>query len=263
MHVEITGLTGEDAPAVLLSSGLGGAGGYWAPQVEALGRAFRVVTYDHRGTGGTGGEVPEKGGIGAMADDVLDIARRLGLTRFDFVGHALGGLIGLHLALHHPGLIRRLVLVNAWSRTDPHTERCFDVRIALLQRAGVGAFVRAQPLFLYPASWMADNPQRLAREEAHALARFQGETNLLRRVAALRAFDIDAQLHAVATPTLVMATQDDLLVPYGRSLRLAEGLPDARLLLLARGGHAVNVTDAAPFNRHLLAFLIAPDTTRP
>ncbi|MBB3810302.1 pyrimidine utilization protein D [Pseudochelatococcus contaminans] len=259
MHVDITGQTGENAPTVLLSSGLGGAGAYWTPQTEALGEHFRILTYDHRGTGLTGGEVPETGGIGAMADDVLGIARRHGLSQFDFVGHALGGLIGLHLALHHPDLVRRLVLINAWSAVDAHTERCFDVRIDLLKHAGVAAFVRAQPLFLYPAAWMADNPQRLSREEAHALAHFQGQTNLLRRIEALRAFDIDAQLHAITTPALVIATQDDLLVPHARSLHLAQGLPNARLALLPRGGHAVNVTQPDLFNRLLIDFLTAPD----
>lgn len=261
MHVDITGLTGENAPTVMLSSGLGGSGAYWTPQIALLGERFRVVTYDHRGTGLSGGEASETGGIGAMAQDVLDIARRHGLSRFDFVGHALGGLIGMHLALHHPGLIRRLVLVNGWSAVDAHTERCFDVRIDLLKRAGVAAFVRAQPLFLYPASWMADNPERLAREEAHALAHFQGQTNLLRRVAALRSFNIDMHLHAITTPTLVIATQDDLLVPHARSLHLAQGLPDAQLALLPRGGHAVNVTQPELFNRLLTGFLAGASVT--
>lgn len=255
MHFDVHGLQNADAPTIILSSGLGGSGSYWAPQIEALSRHFRVVTYDHRGTGRTGGEVPETGGIGAMADDVLEIAERLGLQQFDFMGHALGGLIGLDLALRRPGMIGRLVLVNAWSKADPHSGRCFDVRIELLERSGVEMFVKAQPLFLYPAIWMSDNAERMAADEHHGIAHFQGRANILRRIAALRAFDVDNRLAEILASTLVVATRDDLLVPYSRSLRLVEALPDAELALSDFGAHAVNICRPDEFNATVLRFL--------
>ena len=255
MHFEVHGRTDPEAPTILLSSGLGGSGAYWAPQIEALADHFRIVTYDHRGTGRTGGEVPLDGGISAMADDVLEIVSALNLEKFHFMGHALGGLIGLDIALRQPGLIDRLVLINAWSKADPHSGRCFDVRIELLEKSGVEAFVKAQPLFLYPAAWMSEHQERLARDDAHGVAHFQGRANVLRRIAALRAFDVDGRLGEIQTPTLVIATRDDLLVPYSRSLRLAEGLPNANLVLTVAGGHAVNVTYSQTFNSAVLDFL--------
>jgi aminoacrylate hydrolase len=254
MHFEVHGIDHPEAGTVILSSGLGGSGRYWAPQIEALSTQFRIVTYDHRGTGRTGGDVPD-GGVGAMANDVLAIASELQLDRFDFVGHALGGLIGLDIALRRPGLIDRLVLVNAWSKADPHSGRCFDVRIELLERSGVEAFVKAQPLFLYPAIWMSENAERMASEDEHGVAHFQGKANILRRIAALRAFDVDDRLGEIDTFTLVVATRDDLLVPYSRSVRLAEGLPNSQLALSDFGAHAVNVVEPEQFNSTLLGFL--------
>jgi aminoacrylate hydrolase len=260
MYFEVHGRQGDDAQTVLLSSGLGGSGSYWAPQVPVLAEHFRVVTYDHRGTGRTGGEVPEQGGISAMADDVLEIAETLKLGHFHFMGHALGGLIGLELALRKPDMIGKLLLINAWSKADPHSGRCFDVRISLLENSGVEAFVKAQPLFLYPAVWMSEHAERMAADEAHGIAHFQGETNVLRRIAALRAFDIDDRLGGIANPTWVTATKDDLLVPYTRSIRLADGLPHATLLLTDFGAHAVNITEATRFNKDMLAFLLQEGT---
>jgi aminoacrylate hydrolase len=255
MHFDVHGLTHTDARTIILSSGLGGSGSYWTPQIEALSRDFRVITYDHRGTGKTGGEVPESGGIAAMADDVLEIALELGLEKFDFMGHALGGLVGLDIALRRPDLIGQLILVNAWSKADAQSGRCFDVRIELLERSGVEMFVKAQPLFLYPAVWMSENPDRMAADEAHGVAHFQGKTNVLRRISALRAFDIDDKLSEIAAHTLVVATHDDLLVPYTRSIRLAEGLPHAELALTNFGAHAVNIVEPEEFNRTILRFL--------
>ncbi|MDO1580863.1 pyrimidine utilization protein D [Rhizobium oryzicola] len=255
MHYDIHGLTDPNAPTILLSSGLGGSGAYWALQIPALAEHFRVITYDHRGCGKTGGEVPENGGISAMADDVLEIVDALGLTKFHFIGHALGGLIGLDLALRRPDLIDRLVLINAWSIADPHSGRCFDIRLELLEKSGVEAFVKAQPLFLYPAWWMSENAERMAHDDRHHVTHFQGATNIKRRIAALRAFDVDARLGDITCPTLVMATKDDLLVPYTRSLRLAEGLPQAELHLTESGAHAVNIVFPDASNEALLRFL--------
>lgn len=255
MHYDIQGRTDPEAPALILSSGLGGSGHYWAPQIAALAPSFKIITYDHRGTGRTGGEVPQDGGIAAMADDVLQIADELGIARFSFMGHALGGLAGLDIALRVPDRLEKLVLVNAWSKADPHSGRCFDVRIELLEKSGVPAFIKAQPLFLYPAIWMAENAERMVAEEAHGAAHFQGTENVLRRIAALRAFDVDSRLGDIAAATLVIATKDDLLVPYSRSQRLADGLPNAELVLLDYGAHAVNVVDADRFNKIVTDFL--------
>ncbi len=259
MHYDIHGRIDSDAATIVLSSGLGGSGAYWTPQISALSEHFRVVTYDHRGCGRTGGTVPPDGGIAAMADDVLEIVDVLKLTKIHFMGHALGGLIGLDIALRKPGLIDRLVLVNAWSKADPHSGRCFDVRLELLNRSGVEAFVKAQPLFLYPSWWMSEQAERMAHDDAHGVTHFQGTENVTRRIAALRAFDVDAQLDDVTPPTLVVATRDDLLVPYTRSVRLAEGLPNARLSLSDSGAHAVNIVFPETFNRTVLDFLLQDD----
>jgi len=43
--------THGDGPPLLLIAGLGGACSYWGPQVEPLGKHFKVIMYDHRGTG--------------------------------------------------------------------------------------------------------------------------------------------------------------------------------------------------------------------
>jgi aminoacrylate hydrolase len=255
VHYEIHGRRAENAPTIILSSGLGGASSYWLPQIPALAASMRVVTYDHRGTGVTGGVLPDGYRIADMADDVLEIAADLKLDRFHFMGHALGGLVGLELTARRPELVASLVLVNAWSKVDPHTERCFDVRLTLLDKAGVQAFLKAQPLFLYPAIWMSEHPERLAIEEARGLVHFQGEANLRNRIAALRSFDAEPWLAKITAPVLVAATRDDILVPYTRSLRLAAVLPKVSLALSDFGGHAVNVTAPDAFNAQLLAFL--------
>ncbi|HYN46027.1 MAG TPA: pyrimidine utilization protein D [Allosphingosinicella sp.] len=252
---EIAGLYWEehgpaDAPALVLSSGLGGSAAYWAPNLQALAQDHRVILYDHRGTGRSDRDLSFNLDVDDMAGDVLALMDGLGLKSATLVGHAAGGAIGLSLALTAPERLDRLVVVNGFARPDPHFLRCFDTRLALLRDSGARAFLHAQPIFLYPARWISENSERLVAEEAQQLAHFQGAPNIEARIAALAAFDVAARLGEVRTPTLLIAAEDDMLVPASCSEALAEGLPGATLAVMT-GGHACNVTEAAFFN-HLL-----------
>jgi aminoacrylate hydrolase len=242
------------AETVLLSSGLGGAAGYWAPQVAALKQRYRLVVYDQAGTGRSG-DLPPDHSIAAMADEAAAVLDASGTTTAHFVGHALGGLVGLELASRQPDRLRSLTIVNGWAAAQAHTRRCFDTRLLLLKHEGPAAYARAQPIFLYPADWLERNAERAAQEEAHGLAAFQGEANLKARIAALLAFDVRPHLAAITLPTLIVAARDDVLVPSLASEELAAAIPAARLHVAPWGAHAVNVTEPDAFNAVLLDFL--------
>ncbi|OWQ90740.1 pyrimidine utilization protein D [Roseateles aquatilis] len=256
LHYEVHGPARADGPSVLLSSGLGGSATYWKHQLDVLVAAGRrVIVYDQRGTGRSPAELPGDYAIADMAQDVEHILDDSDTRTCHLVGHALGGLVGLQLALDHPDRIGSLTLINAWAAPNPHTARCFDARLALLDARGPAAYVAAQPLFLYPAAWALANADLVDEEVAHAIAHFPGAANMHARIGALRAFDVAARLHQVGCPVLVMAAQDDILVPWTQSSLLARGLPHATLACMPHGGHAHNVTAPQAFNRGLLAFL--------
>lgn len=256
MYHEVHGRGRPGAPSVLLSSGLGGSAGFWKPQIPALVEAgWRVVAYDQRGTGRSPDALAPDHSIADMARDVVEVMDATDSAQCHLVGHALGGLVGLQLALDAPARVASLALINAWSAPNPHSARCFDARLALLGACGPRAYVEAQPIFLYPAAWAAANAALVAAEVEHALAHFPGEANMRARIAALRAFDVDARLAGIGVPTLVAAAMDDVLVPWTMSQRLADALPRATFERVPHGGHAHSATEPDAFNHTLLAFL--------
>lgn len=254
---EIGGLYYEEhgpagAPPVILSAGLGGAGAYWAPNLPQLSRSHRVIVYDHRGTGRSDRALPDSVSVDDLAADLIALMDGLGIERADVVGHALGGLAGMVAA--YRDRVGKLVLVNGWVRLDPHTARCFDARLHILRGAGVRAFLEAQPIFLYPAAWIARHRARIEAEIEAQLAHFQGQDSLRKRIAAARAFDMVEQIEGFPVPMLAIAAEDDILVPWTVTEDLMLTGTVTRVLM-PRGGHACNVTEPEQFNRHVLDFL--------
>lgn len=238
---------GGNGPALILSSGLGGSGGYWGPNLAGLTRRCHVFTYDHRGTGRSERDVDGVLSVDGMADDLLGLMNAIGIPRATVIGHAAGGLAGLALALKAPERMSGLVVINGWARLDSHTARCFDVRLTLLRDSGPRAYVHAQPLFLYPPEWISSRPQALIAEEEAQLGHFPGVEMVQRRIAAVRLFNIADRLHDVKVPTLCIVSEDDMLVPPHCSVELANGIPSAQCITM-RGGHACNVTQPNEFN---------------
>ena len=244
-----------DGPALILSAGLGGASTYWKPNLASLASRHRVIAYDHRGTGRSDRFLPAEVTEEDMARDVEMLMDHLGIAKATLIGHALGGIVGLSMALLAAERLEGLVIVNGFARADRHFRNCMDIRLNLLRGSGIAAFVRAQPLFLYPARWIVKHFDEIAaEEEAHCL-NFQGRETLEARVDLLCACDFEGRLEAVATPTLIVAARDDLLVESSASERLAAGIRGSTLAMMDSGGHACNITEAERFNRIVLDWL--------
>jgi aminoacrylate hydrolase len=151
--------------------------------------------------------------------------------------------------------VGKLVVVNGWAKADPHFLRCFEARLNLLRHAGVEAFLRAQPIFLYPAEWISERADALDAELPHQLADFPGTATMEKRIAALARFDGSAWIGDLRAPTLAISTGDDMLVPWTCSEALNALNSRFQQAHVSWGGHACNVTDPDTFNAIVLDFL--------
>ncbi|MDA9508332.1 hypothetical protein XI09_27570 [Bradyrhizobium sp. CCBAU 11386] len=236
---------------VVLSAGMGGSGSFWAPQLDALAERHQVILYDHVGTGRS---APGCRSIAGMADDIACVLDHAGVDAAHVVGHAIGGIVGIELALRHPKRLRSLVVVNGWGRADPFLRRCFEIRKALLNQSGPQAYVRAQPLFLYPPQWISENIAHLDAEEERILKHFPSVATMNERIDMFLAFEGGRRLATINVPTLLSSAKDDALVPAYLTRELAAAIPDARVHEVDWGAHAFSVVTPKVFNDTLLDF---------
>ncbi len=244
-----------DAPPLILSSGLGGSAGYWAANIPALAEHFRVIAYDHRGTGRSDRALPDVVTLADLGADILALIDALGIERAQVIGHAIGGMAALEAARAAPDRVGRVVVINGWATLDPQTARCFAMRLVLLRAVGARMYLGAQPLFLFPATWLSENDARIEAETDHHLAHWPGDATMEKRIAAARDFDCRAWADDVRSPVLLVSAADDLLVPWTCSAKLAAMLPHAAHHSLPWGAHACNVTVPDAFNHLVLEYL--------
>lgn len=102
---------GEGAP-ILLHHGYTASRDNWQPVGRILEHKYRVVIMECRGCGQS--EHTEEGNnLEQFAEDAVALMRELGHDSFTFVGHSMGGGVGMTIAINHPEALDKLVLVGS------------------------------------------------------------------------------------------------------------------------------------------------------
>jgi pimeloyl-ACP methyl ester carboxylesterase len=236
--------TGSGEPVVLIH-GLGSSGRDWEAQVAALARAFRVITVDLRGHGGS--DRP-KGpySIAEFAGDVARLLASLAVDAAHVVGISMGGAVAFQLAVDHPQRVRSLVIVNSAPEMIVRTlaqklaiwQRRLIVRLFGLPR--LGALLAAR-LFPDAAAPRAAFAQRFAGNSRHAY---------LASLNALVGWSVADRLDAILCPTLVVASDQDY-TPVALKEDYVARLRNARLVVIPDSRHAVPMERPEAFNRVL------------
>lgn len=101
----------------------------WAEQLQPLTDDYRVILYDLRGHGKTGGSELDRYTLDTYVDDLAAFIDAIGLSQPVVLGHSLGGMISYRFAAEHPGNLSALITVGA------RTPEMFSTRERLLKTA--------------------------------------------------------------------------------------------------------------------------------
>jgi len=250
LHYEEVNPTG--APPVLLLHGLGSAGGDWLLQFGPLAQAgYRVLAPDMRGFGRS--SAPPVVTVQAMAGDMVLFLERMGAVPAHVVGISMGGTVAQQLALDHPEMVRRLVLVNTFARLRPQS---LSGWLYFLARAALSNLVGPERQAEMVARRLFPRPdQQLLREN---IVRRITQTNPCAYRSAMRSlmrFDVTGRLGELRMPVLVVTGAEDTTVPPPVQRALAQGIPGARHVVVEGSGHGIIADNPDAFNRILLEFL--------
>jgi pimeloyl-ACP methyl ester carboxylesterase len=241
-------------PPLLLLTGLGYAIWSWQRQLPEWSRRFRCIAVENRGTGRSP-KPPGPYSIEALADDA---AEALAGRRAHVAGFSMGGYIAQSLAVRHPELVERLVLVCT-ATGGPEVHPTPDETTAAWQ-ANAGRppqeFARATMPLSFRPGWTDEHPEEFEQLLADRLehptppecwrAQYDACLEWTARVTPVEEF---------RGPTLVVHGDADRVVPCENGVELARRLPDARFERFPGAGHLLFIEDAPRFNAMVTSFL--------
>lgn len=239
-------------PTVLMLHDADGGRLTFAPQVEMLaGAGYRAVAWDMPGYGRSAPIDPYA--FKGLAQSCLALIEALQCGPVTLVGHGMGAMLALEVAVRQPAQVRRLVLCAGGPALDAQAVQ--DWVAPRLRALDDGGDMDALAQHLVPRCIGTGALPEGARLAAHAMAQvYPGAYR--RALEAMPRFDRDAaaftQLHM---PALLVSGADDRCTPPVALQALAQVLPDARHVSLAHTGHWPQLEDPDGFDGVLLDFL--------
>ena len=251
-------------PPVLFIQGTGVHGQGWLPQVDGLADRYTCIFFDNRGMGQSQ-PAARPITLERMADDAAAVLSAAGFESAHVVGHSLGGLIAIALALRAPERVRSLALLCTFARGADVTRLTWEGFWRGL-RTYVGTRRMRRHAFLEmvmpPAALAeADRDELAARLEplfGHDLA--VQPPIVFKQLGAMKAYDASGQLGNINKPTWVIVAGRDLVArpEFGRAL--AAGIPGARLIEFPEAGHGLPLVQPAEINNLLGEFFAMVET---
>lgn len=251
-------IIGKGQPLVLIH-GWGMHGGVWQPLVKKLSQSFELHIVDLPGMGLSHDMVAEN------LDDMVAALLPVLPPRANVLGWSLGGLVAMRLAMQHPTLVEKLVLVGSTPRfvntapDDPQAWQ-YGMAAAVFQKFAqqVGADYAATLIKFLTLQCMGANDARSTIKQLRQALAGRPVPSALALESALNVLlqnDLRSDLPVLQQPVLLIHGDRDTLAPVQAANWLVQHLPHASLRVIAGAGHAPFLSHTAQFIESVHDFL--------
>jgi 3-oxoadipate enol-lactonase len=230
---------------LLLIHGAGGMSSYWANQLSELSRKLRVIAIDLPGHGSSE-RMKEKPTIQWYVKHVVEFMKQIGVMKGVIAGHSMGGVIVQLLALEHPELVERLIIIDSSAKfqnlgnlPDRIRDNPMEAGLQLLNTLL--------------------SPKTLAEGDLSSLMKyFKVDSDfdpsiLADDFDALNGIDLTRRIKEIKVPTLIVSGTDDMLAPSSKFLY--ENIKGSILEMISEAGHMPMLEQPERFNKIILDFI--------
>jgi len=288
-YIDVNGLKmsyieeGVGGDTVVLVHGVGGSLNNWDYNIEAFAAKHRVIAVDLPGHGNS--ERPNiPYSVKLHMDYLYQFLKAKNINKATLVGHTMGGQIAVMLALKHPEMVERLVLIAPsgadvyltsglnWigsrqyvrrsvtlaSRvTSTHYNNYEKIVWTYMERDGKHGYATA---LVYDANSHPTN--EFLKNEIKYYYDFMASPEFPKFVKAIRksAVSIPRQfiredLHKIKAPTLIIWGKEDGIMPFVNVTLFNDFIPTSMMSIFPKCGHMVMVEKPDRFNRIVLEFI--------
>jgi len=250
---------GQGEPLVMIM-GFGGGCRGWYFQVRTFKKHYKVIIFDNRGIGKSD-KATEPYTIRTMASDTLGLMNNLGIEKAHVMGMSLGSLVAQEIAIEHAERVDKLILACASigeTEEDDMHERM--VKAFKVKEGPDGVDLRSVNFeeamdTVIALSFNKRLYRMLLTPLSKVYVKMVGVDGHFRQIEAVMGYNTLDRLHRVTAPTLVLTGTEDKIIPPKYSEQIASRIPNARLVKVEGGSHALNIEMRSRFNKEVLDFL--------
>lgn len=258
---------GSGDQTIILVHGLASNAGFWRYNIPELSKKYRVIAVDLPGYGKS-----QKGNytysMSFYADQIKRLIDKLELKNVVYVGHSMGGQIGIKLAIKYPELLHKLILASPagfeeFQRGEGDWLRSVMTMkfIKLTSEEGIRRNL-SNNFYNWNDKWEWMVEERVRMRKATDFDEFS--YTVVRCVNGMLDEPTFDKLSLIKTPTLVVYGKYDGLIPNpylnpGKTSDVYESriqqINNAKLVELDNAGHMIQIEKADEFNQAVINFL--------
>ncbi len=253
MYYSINGGGSKENPPVVLVHGAGGDHLYWAADLRRL-PGYTVIAPDLPGHGRSGGSGQQS--IWIYASQLVDFLAELGIYQAVFIGHSMGGCLGLALGLEHRGNVAALGLISCCAH--------IDIPPDLLEQTTSPATIPLALEALKERIFSSSSDPALMERGMRQLAETRPGV-LYGDFLACQSFDVVNRIGEITAPALIITGSNDRMTPpycaqfmaanLGTASKEQAGRHPNRLQVVSSAGHMLTLEQPQAVKTALLSFL--------
>ncbi len=241
---------------LLLIMGIGANLDMWQPLIPALS-GHEVIAFDAPGTGGSATpRLPRS--MRQNADVVRVLLDRLGLPAVDVLGLSWGGLLAQKFAIDHPTRVRRLVLAATMPGWPSIPGRPSALRHLLSPKRYYSSAHFTEIAGDLYGGRVRQSPEVVLSQLQHRVTRPPSPSGYFAQIASTWTYSGLLSLHRVKAPTLVLAGNDDPIIPERNSLIFGRLIPNVTVEVVD-GGHLFLLDGTPGVGERVATFLESHD----
>ncbi|MCG7337042.1 alpha/beta hydrolase [Sporosarcina sp. ACRSM] len=240
-------ITGKGTKAMLFAPGFGCDQNMWRLVAPFFEEHFRVILFDYVGSGKSDYHAynPNKySNLNGYAQDVLDICAALELKEVIFVGHSVGGVIGMLASLQEPDRFEQLVMIGP----SPCYLNDHPDYLGGFEREDLEALIEMMEMNYigwanYLSQVIMQNPERPELSQELEESFCSTDPTVARQFAIATFFsDYREELQKVTVPSLILQCSDDAVAPIEVGTYMHRTLSESTFRLMDATGHCPHMS---------------------
>ncbi|MFO7881771.1 MAG: alpha/beta hydrolase [Kosmotogaceae bacterium] len=229
----------EQKPVLIILNGIMMSTLSWKDFIDKFTKFFRLVLVDFRDQGQSD-YMEEQYDIKIHSNDLNELVEKLELSRVNILGLSYGGQVAEIFAIHHPEKVQSLVLANTVGRINSYLSELGEAwKEAADTKDGEKFFKLAIP-FIYSDHFYNNNLDWLKKRQKtfKKLLTERWFEGFKRLASSNPDFDVINEVHKINAPTLLLASDKDIITPLEEVDELHKRIPENEYIIIKNAGHA-------------------------